>query len=196
MGEDHRRGIGLEHPSHHLARVHAGAVDGTAKQLLVADHPVAGVEEETGEDLVRRAVETQLEIVAGALHVAERVLAADTAEQIATAEFEHRLELRVLGRTQPLAGAEAALVGGEQTGQPAVVGEQLARQVDRALAGHSGAQEDRQQLGVGEDLRAVRQQLLARALGARPVADRHRRRLPPGAARPRSAVALAPGDLR
>src|SRR5580698_7722215 len=38
---------------HHLARMHAGAVDGAAKQFLESDQPVPVVQVQTAEQLVR-----------------------------------------------------------------------------------------------------------------------------------------------
>jgi hypothetical protein len=52
-------------------------------------------------------------------------------------------------------------------------GEQVAGEVDGALALDTDAQEDRQQFGIRERLRAERQQALARAFVFRPVGDCH-----------------------
>jgi len=51
--------------------------------------------------------------------------------------------------------------------------EQVARQIERALPAHAGAQEQGDQLRVAERGRAVRKQPLARAFCRRPVCDLH-----------------------
>ena len=51
--EDHGGGIVREAAPHYFARVHAGAVDRAAEQLLERDHAVAVVEEHAREHFVR-----------------------------------------------------------------------------------------------------------------------------------------------
>ena len=51
--------------------------------------------------------------------------------------------------------------------------QQFAGEIDGALAAHADAQIDRQQFGVGQRLRPVRQQSFAGPLAFRPVGDRH-----------------------
>ncbi len=51
--------------------------------------------------------------------------------------------------------------------------QQGARQVDCAEARHTGAQEDRQQLRIGQRFGTAREQFLAGALALGPVGDRH-----------------------
>jgi hypothetical protein len=44
MGEDHRRRVVQQYLSQHLARMHAGAVDRAAEQLLEGNEPMAVIE--------------------------------------------------------------------------------------------------------------------------------------------------------
>jgi hypothetical protein len=60
-----------------------------------------------------------------------------------------------------------------QAPQAAEALQQLARQIDGALAAHAGAQKHRDELGVAQCLGTARQQPLARPLGGRPVGNRH-----------------------
>ena len=64
----------------------------------------------------------------------------------------------------------------QQAGEAAEVAEQLLGQLQHALAGQAGAQQQRQQLGVGQRRGAVREQLLARARIGGQVLQRHGRR--------------------
>jgi hypothetical protein len=61
-----------------------------------------------------------------------------------------------------------------QAAQAAEVGQQPLRELQHAGAGDAGAQQQREQLGVGERLRAACEQLLARAGLGRQLLDRHR----------------------
>jgi hypothetical protein len=64
-------------------------------------------------------------------------------------------------------------VAGQKAPHAAVLGEQVSRKVDRRLAAHPGTQANRQQLGIRQRARPLRQQPLARTLVGLPVEDRH-----------------------
>ena len=76
---------------------------------------------------------------------------------MAPRHLQHRLQLRVLGRPQAEVLAEASQIGFEQRPQAAEFAQQIARQIHRTLAGHPGAQKDRQQFGIGQCRRALLQ---------------------------------------
>src|SRR5690606_41162038 len=61
----------------------------------------------------------------------------------------------------------------EQAPQRPVPGQQAAGGGDGVEPADPGAEEQRQQLGIGEHRRAMREQLLARTFAAGPVADVH-----------------------
>jgi hypothetical protein len=67
------------------------------------------------------------------------------------------------------AGARRA----QQGSQRAEVGNELARDVDRAFAGNAGTQKNGQQLGIRQRAGAERQQFFARTFAFGSVADRH-----------------------
>jgi hypothetical protein len=75
----------------------------------------------------------------------------------------------------PTPGAAQAdcLVGAAQAAQATEAFDQFAPEVDRAFADQAGTQKDRHQFGIGEDPRALLQQLFTRTRVFRPVADRH-----------------------
>src|SRR3546814_7437055 len=58
-------GVVRQRPAHDLARMHLGAVDRAAEQLLERQRPVAGVEEQRGEDLAGVAAQALGEVAAG-----------------------------------------------------------------------------------------------------------------------------------
>ena len=60
MGQDHGGGVMGDATANHLTRMDAGPVDGPSEELLVGNDPVAIVQEEAGEDLIRIAVQAQL----------------------------------------------------------------------------------------------------------------------------------------
>ena len=76
--------------------------------------------------------------------------------------------MRRLGNTQALE-IEQLAPRAEQAADAAVMVEQLAREVDRALAAHAGAQQHREQLSVAQRLGAEIEEPLARPLGGLPV---------------------------
>src|SRR5687768_14825061 len=61
----------------------------------------------------------------------------------------------------------------EQAAQAAALAEQLPTQVDRALPARSAADENCQQLGVGQGAAAASDELFTGTLVFRPVADMH-----------------------
>src|SRR5690606_36188872 len=64
-------------------------------------------------------------------------------------------------------------IGFQQRAQAAELAQQMARQVHRALAGHPGTQEYRQQFGVGKRERALFEKLFPRPFCHRPVTNAH-----------------------
>lgn len=58
-------------------------------------------------------------------------------------------------------------------GQVAETIQQLARQIDCALARHPGTQKDRQQLGIGQCRGPALQQFLSGPFARRPIHDTH-----------------------
>ena len=61
----------------------------------------------------------------------------------------------------------------EQLRQTAAAAEQVAREIERALSAHPGAQENGDELRIAERFRPEGQKPLARPLGCRPVGDPH-----------------------
>ncbi len=134
------------------------------------DHPVLGIEEQAAEHLVRLVAQARLEVVAHRLRAFQRGIPAQPLGQMTAAHLQHRLQLGELGRAEAQALAEGIQVGLQQGAQAAEIGQQVAGQVHRALPGHPGAQENRQQLGVAQRRGAQLQQFLPRAFRRGPVA--------------------------
>ena len=158
---------------YHFARINAGLRETAAKQFLGGDQPMLRIEPEGEEDFVRQAGQMQAQIVAHRAGRREGRALPDFLAERAPRHFEHRLQLRVLGRPHAGHRREFAAARREQAGQAAEAGDQLARQIDRAFAGHPDAQENGQQFGVRQGARTLRQQALAGAFVGRPIGDRH-----------------------
>ena len=92
VGEDDGCCIQLQAALDHLARVHAGAVDGAGEQNLVADDAVAVVQEQAGEHLVLEAAQPGPEVVLGLVRVAQHRAGAQFRLQVATGQLKRRLE--------------------------------------------------------------------------------------------------------
>ena len=89
--------------------------------------------------------------------------------QRAPRHLQHRLHLHILGLAHAVYGAEILFAGGKQAGEIAEAEKQVARQIHRAFADHAGAQEDRQQLGIGKRGCAALDQFFARTFALGPV---------------------------
>lgn len=93
--------------------------------------------------------------------------------QMALAHLQHGLQLGIFGRSETVRRAKGPLFGAKQRPQRTKLLQQMAGEIDRTQATDPGAQEDRQQLGVGQAARPLTQQLLARAFIFRPLLDAH-----------------------
>ena len=123
----------------------------------------------SAEDL-KRAVGSE---VAAALEEVAVTTVADAALERAPRELRRRRELRVLRGTDARLRDELLHGCGKQRVEPAEPREQLARDVEGTAPARAGAQEQREQLGVGQCLRTVREQAFARAFFGGKVGDAH-----------------------
>ena len=153
--------------------MHRGAVDRSLKQLAERDQPVLRVEKQRSEHLSGPAAEPVPQIPPNVRRCAEDVFSHHRAGQIAFRQRDGG------GDRRGLCGPDAALLREfihrriEQSPQRAVSGEQVARQLYRIALAGSGAQQQREQFGVGEPVRAARPQPFARTLTTRPICDGH-----------------------
>ena len=99
---------------------------------------------------MRLVAQQGFEVITHGLRAFQRRVAAQLLGQVAPRHFQHRLQLRELGRPQPKALTERDLVSLQQRPQAAEIREQVPRQINRTLPRDPGAQEDRQQFGVGQ----------------------------------------------
>ena len=106
------------------------------------------VEEDRDEDFVLPAAQRQPQVVAHRLGRGQRAPGAHLLAERPARHFEDRSQLGQLRAAQPLDCAECGLVRGQEAAQPAETGQQLTRQLHRALAADAGAQEQRDQLRV------------------------------------------------
>ena len=164
---------------HHLARVDAGLRERAAKQFFQGDQAVLAVQEQHREDFMLAARQVQLQVVLDRLGRAEHLALAQLLGHGAARQLQHRDQLGALGRAQALdafqvvgARVQQAADAAEPRGR---LGQQFCGQLQHPLAGHAGAQQQRQQLGVGERAGAAGQQFLARLRVGGKVFERHER---------------------
>ncbi|MCY1555703.1 hypothetical protein D9M68_923850 [compost metagenome] len=134
----------------HLARVDAGTVDGAVKQRFERQHPMLGIEEQAAEYFMRLVPQQGFQVIAHRLRAFQRRIATQLLGQVPAGHFQHRLQLGELRRPQPQALGEGWQIRLQQSAQAAEIAEQMPRQIHRALPGHAGTQENRQQFGVGQ----------------------------------------------
>jgi hypothetical protein len=153
----------LQRAARDLARIDRGMGHRAAEHLLHGEQPVAVVQEHHREHLVRQAPQVQRRVV---LHLRRRVEHRPRRQLLAerpARQLQHRRQLRAPRRAEPAHVRQVRRLGLQQPRQPAAAFQQSLRQAQHTLARQPGAQQQRQQLGVGQRGRASGQQLLARA---------------------------------
>ena len=171
--QNHRRRILRQTTFDHLARVDTGTVDAAMEQRFEFDHPVFGIEEQAAKHLVGLMAQARLEVVAHRLRAFQYGVAAQPLGQMAPAHLQYRLQLGIFRWPKAKALTESRQVRLKQRPQTAEVIQQVPSQIDRALPGNPGTQENRQQLGIGQCRRPQVQQFLPRTLRRRPIANTH-----------------------
>ena len=156
-----------------LARVDLGAVDGAAEHFLEGDRAVAGVEEQHREHFMRQAAQALREIAAGGLGVGQGVAALQAGGEVAVAQLQRREQGAGPGRADARQLQQLFWRVFQQAAQRAMFGQQPARAAHHVRALQAGAQEDRQQFGVGQHRGAALEQLFARTFVVGPIADLH-----------------------
>jgi len=173
VGEDDRGGIVVQGALDDFAGVHAGLGEGAAKQFFAGDDAVLRVEKETEENFMAQAGEVQAQIVAHQFRRDQSVAFGDFLAQGAARHFQDSLELREFSFSHSRHGTEILARGGKQAGQAAEALDEFARQIDGAFTGEAGAQENRQQFGIGKCRRTLLQQAFAGAFIDGPIGDGH-----------------------
>ena len=125
------------------------------EQHLEGQHPVPGVEEQATEQLVGFVAQLRLQVITHGLRTLQHRVAAQSFSQVPPRHLQHGLQLRVLGWPEAEPEAEGIDVRLQQGTQAAEVVEQVAGEVDRALPGDPGTQENGEEFGVGEGRRAL-----------------------------------------
>jgi hypothetical protein len=131
------------------------------------------VEQQQGEHLPPSIPQLGLQKVPGKPGRGERLSPLQLFGQMAPPHLQHRLQLGILGRSQPVSATKILLLGSQQCPQGTKLLQQLAGEIHRTQPANPGAQEDGQQFGIGERRRPSAQQLFPRALLFRPLLDAH-----------------------
>ncbi len=114
--------------------MYGGTVDGAEKQFLVLNDPVLVIQEQAGEHLVRVVAHAGQQIPTGVGHALDGIATLQGLLQITPRQFQHRLQLHVLGRSQPWRRAEPRLIQFQQLTQAFMLLEHVPRQIHRAAA--------------------------------------------------------------
>jgi len=94
VGDDDRCRIAGQRLLDDLARVDAGPVDRTAEELVEAEYPVAVVEEETAEELVRQIAEPGFQEPLGVRRTLQRLANDQAGLEVSSRELRNGLENR------------------------------------------------------------------------------------------------------
>src|SRR5437773_364699 len=105
---------------------------------------MAVIEKKRAEYFVRAVAQARLQVLQRILRRFERVAANQARFQMTPAELERGDELDVFCLADAGRLAQNVLPGGHEITQAAKAVEQLAREIDRGLAGYAGADEERE----------------------------------------------------
>ncbi len=147
----------------HLARVDARLVQRATKQFLQSDQTVLVVQKQHGKHFVRAVRDLQAQHIGHRLRRIEHWALAQPLGQRAAHHLGDGQQLGSLGWPQALDRGQRRRRGLQQAAQATEALQQALGQCQNGLLGGAGAQQQRQQLGVGQGLGAARQQLLARS---------------------------------
>ncbi len=165
VSEDHRCGIAAERLLDDFARMHAGAVDGAAKQLVEGDQAVAVVQVQAAEQLMGLVPQpADQEAVRSGRRIQQRSVAQGLGV-VTPRQFQGGLQTAIARRAQAPLGEQGGAVGYQEFPQRAVGREQAAGEIDDVAAAEPGtAEQQGHHLGVRQGPDAQGHQLLARPL--------------------------------
>jgi len=143
------------------------------EQLLGGKQAMLAVHKVRDEHLVGARAQREPQVVAHRARRRQHGAAPDLLLQRAAGEFQGGLQLRCLGRAEAMQRGEVRSARRKQPAEAAEARQRLAGQVQCRAPGAAGTQEQRDQLGVAQDRRALRQQALARAFALGPILNRH-----------------------
>ena len=108
-----------------------------------------GIEEQHQKNFLLPSAKQQLQIVAHRARRVERIAMLHFLLQRASRHFQHGLQLRIFRRPHAMHFTKTCFAGSKHFREIAKAGEQFACQIHRTFAGNAGAQENRQQFGIG-----------------------------------------------
>src|SRR5882757_9887750 len=118
--------------------MHAGAIDGAAKQFLEFDEAVTLVEIQAAEHFVLEVAQFRSEKIGRCARAPQGGSGLERLRELPARDFNCRLKLGEPGRTESGYGAEALPVGGDELTQRTKSLEHVARQIDGGVARRAG----------------------------------------------------------
>ena len=170
--EDDRRRIALQRPLDDLPRVDVGPVHRPEKQFLESEQAMPGIEKQAREHLPLEPAEFRGEEQHRIVRTGEGPAVHQPAGRIAGGDRQDGLQARDFGRPETLVTEQQPDGRIDDAAHGAVLRQQPMPQRQGAVVAGAGAQQHRQQLGVGEPFMLRGQQPLARPLRGKPVPDR------------------------
>ena len=171
--DDDGGAVQFERAAHHFPGVDRGLRQGAAKQLFGGDEPVLAVQEQPGEDLDAAIPQPGSQESAHRRRRGQCIAFAQAGEQVAPAQLEGGLQRGTAGGPEAGGDQAAAVRGAQQGPQAAETRQQFGAAFHGTAAAPPGAQQDGEQLGIGQLRGAGRQQTLARPVLGRPIGDCH-----------------------
>src|SRR5690625_23099 len=106
VSNDQRGSIASQGQLHDFARVDAGSVDGSSKELFESDNSVAIVEQEAGKHFVRIIAQPRLQKVASLIRAAQGLATLQSFPKMPPTHFKNSLQLGIFCWTQALMSSE------------------------------------------------------------------------------------------
>lgn len=146
--KDHRRRVVRECLPHDFARMHAGAVDRAAEELVEGDQAMAVVEVQAAEHLVRPVAQLGDEELGRVARRIQHRLRAQLLLIVSPGDFERRLQSAPACEAHAAQPATGRPVGGKEAAQAARVRKKRAGESYGIETGVAAAEDERDQLCV------------------------------------------------
>ncbi len=160
MGQNQRGGLEFQRPLDDLPRIDRRLAERSPEHLVMPDQPVLAIDEQHDEHFLVPADQQQREEIPDRLRPVQYAAALDSLQRGPSGQLDGGNERAGLGATQPGHGRQRLERAGQRAGERAVTLQQSLRQRHGPGAGGAAADDEGEQLGIGQRSGAAARQLL------------------------------------
>jgi hypothetical protein len=172
VNDDDRGRVVFDRLPKYLGDPHAGAVERADRDRLDPQDVIFRIQQHCPQMLLVQVAHLQLEQAGHISRRGDLQALVGRRQQQAAPDFDRGLDVGGLGLAHAVDAAQASEVQPLEARPAVVVAQELLRQLDHIHPLHADPQQDGQQLGVRQRLRAVVAQPFARLFAGRQVLDR------------------------